>query len=125
MIFRIARHTNDLKSLTDFYTGILNFEVLGSFVDHDRYDGVFIGRKELNWHLEFTTSNKVAAHTFDADDLLVFYPTNSADYHEIVQRIKKNNIQIHRTENPYWNRNGIMIKDPDGYNIVISKLKAT
>ncbi len=28
-----------------------------------------------------------------------------------------------KSKNPYWNRNGIMIQDPDGYNVVISNLK--
>ncbi len=75
MNFRIARHTNKIKKITAFYINILNLEILGSFTNHDNYDGVFIGKQNLDWHLEFTRSDELAEHQFDDDDILVFYPT--------------------------------------------------
>jgi YycE-like N-terminal domain len=51
MIFRIARHTNDLKSLIDFSCKILNFEALESFENHSDYNGVFFGKPNLDWHI--------------------------------------------------------------------------
>ena len=123
MVFRVARHTNNLNLLITFYCDILNFEILGSFTNHDTYDGVFLGKKGLNWHLEFTKSAVKVRHQFDEDDILVFYPKTSNDYTHILKKIKQNNIEIKKSKNPYWNENGVMIHDPDGYNIIVSNLK--
>jgi hypothetical protein len=123
MVIRVARHTNNLKSLVAFYCDILNFDVLGSFEDHDAYNGVFLGRKDLDWHLEFTTSLAKAQHQFDEDDILVFYPKSKIDYSNILHNIKQQNIKINTSKNPYWNENGVMIQDPDGFNVIISDLK--
>jgi catechol 2,3-dioxygenase-like lactoylglutathione lyase family enzyme len=48
MKFRVARHTNDLDKIKTFYTTVLGFEVLGSFEDHDSYDGLFLGKPNLD-----------------------------------------------------------------------------
>jgi catechol-2,3-dioxygenase len=34
MNFRYARHTNNLKSIVDFYTKIIGLEILGNFKNH-------------------------------------------------------------------------------------------
>lgn len=122
MNFRIARHTNKIKEISEFYTNILNLEILGSFTNHSNYDGVFIGKKNLDWHLEFTTSEEPAEHNFDEDDILVFYPTTKDLYHDIIENIRNHKIKIHKSKNPYWNDNGILIQDPDGYNIILSEI---
>lgn len=72
MQFRYARHSQDIDRLVKFYTSILNFQVLGEFKNHDGYDGVFIGLKENNWHLEFTENAEIPQSKFDEDDALVF-----------------------------------------------------
>ncbi|WP_394335311.1 hypothetical protein [Lutibacter flavus] len=41
-----------------------------------------------------------------------------------MEAINKFNIKIEKAKNPYWNENGILIKDPDGFNIIVSSLKA-
>ena len=123
MVFRLARHTNKLELLIAFYCDILNFEILGSFINHDTYDGVFLGRKGLNWHFEFTKSAVNAQHQFDEDDILVFYPKSNNDYNKILRNIEQGQIKIKESKNPYWNENGIMIQDPDGFNVIISNLR--
>lgn len=123
MQLRVARHTNRLNELTAFYREIMGLESLGEFKDHSGYDGVFLGRKGLPWHLEFTQSGASANHTFDEDDLLVFYPESNAEHKDMLKRIEQNHIKIHTPQNPYWAENGILVKDPDGYGIIISDLK--
>jgi YycE-like N-terminal domain/YycE-like C-terminal domain len=123
MIFRIARHTNDLKSLINFYCKILNFEILGIFENHNDYNGVFLGKPNSDWHIEFTESKEKAIHIFDEDDILVFYPLNSEEHSKIIENIKKFQIVELNPKNPYWKQNGIMIEDPDKYKIIISNLK--
>ena len=123
MKLRIARHTNDLEKIRVFYTTILNLKVLGSFENHDSYDGLFLGNSNFDWHLEFTKTNEIISFNFNEDDLLIFYPECTVEYENIIQNITKNNITFLNSKNPYWNKNGKMIEDPDGYKIVISNLK--
>ncbi len=119
MHFRYARHTNNLKQLKDFYVGILGFEQIGEFNDHDGYDGVFLTKKGTDWHLEFTESENEAQHQFDEDDLLVFY-ASSQEMSSLETRLKNHGIKPIKAANPYWDENGVMFLDPDGYRIVFS-----
>ncbi len=123
MQLRIARHTNRIAQLTTFYCDIIGLDILGDFKDHDGYDGIFLGKKDLSWHLEFTQSETPAEHTPDEDDLLVFYPATQTEYNDMLKRIETNCSKTYRAKNPYWNQNGVLIKDPDSYGIIISPLK--
>ncbi|CAM3534052.1 VOC family protein [Flavobacterium gelidilacus] len=123
MKFRFARHTNDLDKIKTFYTTVLGFEVLGSFEDHDSYDGLFLGKPNLDWHLEFTKSDETVDFNYNEDDILVFYPNTIIEYNQLIENILKNSIEIITSKNPYWNENGKMIFDPDGFRIVISNIK--
>ena len=123
MELRNARHTNDLKSLVEFYTNIIGLEVLFSFENHNGYTGVMIGKPNQDWHLEFTVSEDEADHKFDADDVLVFYPTELSKYEAIIDMIEKNNIKKIKAKNPYWDDNGVMIADPDGFGVIVSNLR--
>lgn len=123
MTFRFARHTNDLDQLSNFYINILGMEILGGFQKHNGYDGVFIGKSNENWHLEFTKSNEIIQFNFGEEDVLVFYPNTRLEYEHILEKIKNFSIKNIEAKNPYWNENGKMFLDPDGYRIVISDLK--
>jgi catechol 2,3-dioxygenase-like lactoylglutathione lyase family enzyme len=123
MEFRNARHTNNLKPIVEFYTNILGLEVLFSFENHNDYSGAFIGKPNHEWHLEFTTSKNKAEHKFDVEYILVFYPTEKNEYDEIVERIETNDIEKIKAKNSFWDDNGIMIKDPDGFRVIISNMK--
>ncbi len=123
MTFRFARHTNNLEPLKSFYTNILGLEILGGFENHNEYDGVFIGKINENWHLEFTKSKELVVINFGEEDILVFYPNSKLEYDLILDKIEQQNIQFIKPKNPYWKENGKMILDPDGYRIVISHLK--
>lgn len=123
MIFRFARHTKNLGNLKTFYTQILGFEILGEFKDHDGYNGIFLGKKDQNWHLEFTENNECPTSKFDEDDLLVFYPTEISAYEKILYQLEKFNIPLLNPKNPYWKANGICFEDSDHYKIIVSKQK--
>lgn len=123
MNFRIARHCNDLSSMITFYKDLLGLKVLGQFEDHDGYDGVFLGMKNESWHLEFTQSSEEADHKFDPEDLLVFYADSKKELESIISRMAKAGIKKQKAKNPYWNANGNMYLDPDGFQIIISENK--
>lgn len=124
MKFRVARHTNNLDKIKTFYTTVLDFEVLGSFTNHDSYDGLFLGKSNLDWHLEFTTSNEIIEFNYNEDDILVFYPNTILEYNHLIENILSNSTELITSKNTYWNLNGKMFLDPDGYRIVISNLRA-
>lgn len=123
MTFRFARHTNNLEQLKAFYINVLGLELLGGFENHNGYNGVFIGKANENWHLEFTQTFEIVNHIFDEDDILVFYPNTKLEFDLILNKLKENKVEFIEAKNPYWNENGKMILDPDGYRIIISHLK--
>lgn len=123
MEFRCARHTDNFADITAFYTDILGLQVLFSFEGHRGYAGVLIGKPDTAWHLEFTTSAVKAEHHFDPEDLLVFYPSSQEEYDHIIGKIETNNIKKYKAANPYWNDNGVFIKDPDGFGVIISNVR--
>jgi len=121
--FRVARHTDNLEPIIKFYRDLLGLKVLGEFNNHDKYDGVFIGKEGLNWHLEFTTSEESPKHQTDKDDLLVFYLDSEEKYILLNQKFNENGLSSVQSKNPYWNKNGSMYIDPDGFRIVIAMMK--
>ena len=120
MHFRYARHTIDLEKIKNFYTEVVGLDVLGSFQNHDGYDGIFLGYPSADWHLEFTTSNHQPSQSFDEDDILVFYVHSRVEMQAVKSKIHQVNIRLETARNPYWQLNGIMISDPDGYKIAFS-----
>ena len=123
MQFRYARHTHDIYKLIEFYTSILNFEVLGEFKNHDGYDGVFLGLNDENWHLEFTQNGENPQSKFDEDDALVFYPKTQKSFDEILVNLKKFDVPLLEPKNPYWKNKDFCFEDSDGYKIIVSAEK--
>ena len=123
MNFRYARHTQKIESLVYFYTSILNFQILGKFENHDGYDGVFLGVKGENWHLEFTQNREKPVSVFDEDDFLVFYPDSKKSYGEILENLKKFKVPLLEPKNPYWKDKGICFEDCDHFKLIVSTEK--
>ena len=123
MNFRYARHTTNLESIKTFYVDLLGLEILGSFENHDQYDGLFIGEKGADWHLEFTVSSIKPNHKPDEDDLLVFYFNTEEERAQRVVIIERTGIKSVKAANPYWNENGVTYEDPDGFRVVLALVK--
>jgi len=120
MKFRYARHTNNLDIITDFYQNIIGLEKLGGFKDHNGYDGVFLGFPDQDWHMEFTYSANKANHHPDRDDLIVFYLDSEEEIQTIIVKAKQADILPITSQNPYWNKNGIELTDPDGFGVILT-----
>lgn len=120
MKLRLARHTNQLQKIKSFYIDVLGFELIGEFNDHDNYNGIFLSKDNSEWHLEFTESSIQANHEFDEDDLMVFYADSIKELNLIKRNLTNKGVNKIKAQNPYWNMNGFMLKDPDGYRIVFS-----
>ena len=125
MTFRYARHTDNLIKIEQFYTEIVGLEKLGYFENHNNYNGIFLGQKNSNWHLEFTSSSEQPKSKFDEDDILVFYVNSQIELTRIKQTIENKCITLEVSKNPYWNANGIMVSDPDNFKVVFSVKQLT
>jgi hypothetical protein len=100
----------------------LDLEVVGSFRDHDGFDGTMLGSAREHYHFEFTSCRMHPVQpTPTEEDLLVFYLPEA----EISQQRCINLLAAGFREvpsfNPYWDRSGRTFEDRDGYRLVIQR----
>lgn len=117
---RIARPVSDLVRAVRMYTEGLDLRVLGSFEDHDGFDGVMVGREGEPHHFEFTHCR---AHTVlptpTHEDLVVFYVADPAEWQSACARMTDAGFAVVPSFNPYWDVRGVTFEDPDGYRVVL------
>lgn len=117
---RVARPTDDLAEVVRFYEVGLGLSRLGSFANHDGFDGVMLGVPGASWHIEFTHRR---AHTAGRaptfDNLLVFYLPDGREWQEAIDRMMAAGYWPVASFNPYWDRFGHTFEDPDGYRVVL------
>ena len=117
---RIARPTDQLHKVVDFYQNILGFSRLGEFKNHDGFDGIMMGHSDAPYHLEFTSqSNHSVGLAPSQDHLLVFYQPSFESWQSTIKKIEESGAAPVQSYNPYWDTNGRTYEDPDGYRIVI------
>jgi orotate phosphoribosyltransferase len=117
---RVARPTDDLNAVIQFYREGLGFEVVGSFTNHDGFDGVMLGHAGAGHHLEFTRkAGHAAGKAPSQDNLLVFYLPDAGAWSDAVGRMEAAGYAPVPAFNPYWDRNGKTFEDPDGYRVVL------
>ncbi len=117
---RVARPTDRLEEVVAFYRDGLGFEEIGSFDDHDGFDGVMLGGRGEPYHLEVTRQR---GHTVGRapteDHLLVFYLPEHDAWQSAVDRMIAHGHAPVASYNPYWDRDGKTFEDPDGYRVVL------
>lgn len=117
---RVARPTNDIKSLLPFYTTGLGLGVLYEFKNHDGFDGVMLGHPNSPYHFEFTLrTGHDAGRAPTEDNLLVFYVPEKTIWEDAVRRMADAGFESVKSFNPYWDRWGLTFEDPDGYRVVL------
>ena len=79
--FRVARPTDNLETVVKMYRQGLGMKLLGSFGDHEGFDGAMLGLPGTGYHLEFTHQE---GHTVGLaptkDNLLVFYVPDADEW---------------------------------------------
>lgn len=119
-VLRIARVTGNPQGLAEMYCRGLNFEILGSFSDHDGFDGTMIGHPNAPWHLEFTAqAGHAAPPSISAENLLVFYLPEKKEWEMACHQMEAAGFKKVRSENPYWDKNGMTFEDPERYRVVL------
>lgn len=117
---RVARPTDDFGAVVRFYRDGLGLTELGSFRDHEGFDGVMLGVAGAAYHLEFTCKQGHAAGRAPTkDNLLVFYIPDREQWLAAVERMRRNGYEPVASFNPYWDRSGRTFEDPDGYRVVL------
>jgi GNAT superfamily N-acetyltransferase len=115
---RVARPTRDLSRSIEFYRDRLGLAHTGGFRDHEGYDGAFFalpGGGELE-----LTAGPVAPAEWSDEDLLVLYVADHEARQRWADALNAHGIQAVPAANPYWNRTGHTVLDPDGFRVVIA-----
>jgi catechol 2,3-dioxygenase-like lactoylglutathione lyase family enzyme len=119
---RIARPSRDLSAAERFWVDGLGLEVL--FRTDESAEGehalLMMGWPGAAWHLELV--GDPGGETPPApteEDLLVLYVDGEVD-EALVGRLTGAGGTRVAARNPYWDRWGITIADPDGYRLVLS-----
>ena len=119
-VLRIARPTDHLQEVVRFYTEGLGLSVIGSFEDHEGFDGVMLGSPGTVYHLEFTRKRgHSAGRAPTQDNLLVFYIVDKQEWLSATERMAAAGYRPVPSFNPYWDHSGQTYEDPDGYRVVI------
>ena len=117
---RVARPTDHLDLVVEMYRNGLGFEELGSFEDHEGFDGVMLGKKGSGYHLEFTHHRgHQVGQAPTKDNLLVFYIPEEAEWKARCEQMKRAGFMESPSYNPYWDRHGKTLEDSDGYRVVL------
>lgn len=98
----------------------LDLRVVGSFEDHEGFDGVMLGPAGAGFHFEFThCRTHPVVPTPTPEDLCVFYVPGAADWNAACARMLAAGFTQVASFNPYWEARGRTYVDPDGYRVVL------
>jgi GNAT superfamily N-acetyltransferase len=115
---RVARPTRDLAAAIGFYRDRLRLTHTGGFRDHDGYDGAFFalpGGGELE-----LTAGPTAPSGWSDEDLLVLYVADRSALSRWAAELSAHGIAAIPAANPYWDRMGHTVLDPDGFRVVLA-----
>jgi catechol 2,3-dioxygenase-like lactoylglutathione lyase family enzyme len=117
---RIAKPVRNLAATQAMYCHGLGLRVVGSFENHQGFDGVMLGTVGGAYHFEFT---RCRGHPVTpaptAEDLAVFYIPALPDWREACANMLAAGFRLVASFNPYWDAKGRTYEDPDGYRIVL------
>ena len=114
MQVRIARQTDRLEDVVAFYRDRLGLPEIGRFEDHEGFTGVLLGMHGSGAHLELVTGGHLTAPVPHEESLLVLYLGSRAE----VERLSAG-CEVVSSTNPYWDRCGVTVLDPDGFRVVL------
>jgi len=120
---RIARPSRDLERAERFWTIGLGLDVLyraGKSAEGG-HALLMLGWPGAAWHLELVGDPEGETPPDPSEeDLLVLYVGGPLD-EDVVERLVDAGGERVVARNPYWERWGVTIADPDGYRLVLSR----
>lgn len=118
-VLRVARACSDLGQARRFYCDVLGLPVLAEFENHDGFDGLIVGHPGASWHLELVVERGAAVRQPAAEDIIVLYEPDRAEFDILVRRAQSAGFARVPSNNPYWDRCGVTFEGPDGYRTAI------
>jgi catechol 2,3-dioxygenase-like lactoylglutathione lyase family enzyme len=119
---RIARPVSSLERSVALYTRGLGLSEIGGFRDHEGFDGVMLGKPELDCHFEFTYCR---AHPVTPaptpEDLIVLYLPDSDEWRRTCASMLEAGFCEVPSFNPYWRGRGRTFEDHDRYRVVLQQ----
>jgi catechol 2,3-dioxygenase-like lactoylglutathione lyase family enzyme len=117
---RVARPTDQLDAVVEFYRDGLGLPVITSFEQHAGYSGVILGLPGHDYHIEFIHHEDGSPGKAPTDDnlLVLFLPDGDA-ITSANGRLGALGFEPVPPENPYWADRGITFVDPDGWRVVL------
>jgi len=116
MQLRVARHTERLDEVVNFYRDGIGLAEIAGFRNHGGYAGVFLEIPGTEAHLELTVGGRHRAPVPHPESLLVLYLGDDDLLRTVVARLDADPVP---PENPYWADHGLMFQDPDGFRVVL------
>lgn len=116
MQVRVARQTGRLAEVVAFYRDGLGLAEIARFDNHDGYSGVMVDLPGTGAHLEFTATAHHTPPVAHVEDLLVLYLGSRVEVDRMVARTGAAPVV---SANPYWDRVGVTVADPDGFRVVL------
>jgi catechol 2,3-dioxygenase-like lactoylglutathione lyase family enzyme len=116
MQLRVARHTSRLDEVVSFYRDGIGLPEIGGFRDHEGYDGAFLAVPGTGAHLELTAGGDHGAAQPHPESLLVLYLGDQEAVNGVLARVGTAPVAA---ANPYWDRHGTTVEDPDGFRVVL------
>lgn len=119
---RIARPVSDIDRAQAMYCQGLGLRVIGSFKDHEGFDGVMLGRSGMDYHFEFTQCRTHPVRPQPTpEDLVVFYLPDANAWQAACEAMLAAGFAPVASFNPYWDLRGRSFEDPDGYRVVLQQ----
>ncbi len=119
---RVARPSDNIGALLRFYRDGLGFQEIGSFSDHEGFDGIMLGVPGAAYHLELTHQRgHSVGRAPTRDHLLVFYLPDEAHWQAAIERMERHGFASVPSLNPYWDKSGVTFEDADGYRVVLQQ----
>src|SRR5574339_629419 len=119
---RIARPVANLVRTKAMYCEGLGLRVLGSFENHQGFDGIVLGVAGADYHFEFTYRR---CHPVKpeptVEDLLVLYISSEHEWKARCAAMTAAGFEQVASFNPYWAASGRTFEDLDGYRIVLQR----
>ena len=102
----------------------LGLRVIGSFENHEGFDGVMLGIASSSYHFEFTRCRThPVAPAPTPEDLMIFYIPAEAEWKARCASMLAAGFKQVTSLNPYWEIRGRTYEDPDGYRIVLQQVE--
>lgn len=116
--------------MTKFYTDGLGLSTIGSFNNHEGFDGIMLGKADgvllgepaYQWRLEFTYQHGVTVERAPTKEhLLVFYEPDEEEWKKLVKKVLDAGGNRVKSHNPYWEveGKGFTFEDPEGWRVVL------